>query len=234
LPLTMMVDCNPGSQSSGAIPLSITNATLALDGWFLIAGASSGATILARASQGGSQTTGSSLANFFAGSRHIATGVFTSNTSRQVFCDNQAGAVEATSKIPTGPQNRLTISGANQSAQFILPFIGPMSRVCLWSQALTFAEHIEVYRGTDPRSIRPSAIALYSDFAMVPLVTTNLISKPPRSIYLPITRNAISSPAFPTLVPSTSAGLPPLQIPRPPLRRLPAGPATRAFGTIIG
>ncbi len=107
-----------------------------------------------------------SQATVVAGQTHIAIGMFTSDTDRDISLDGDTYANNATNVAITA--SNIVIIGANtEGATKKDGFAGEIIWVCVWggSVALTQGDATAIGTGTDPLTIQNSDITFYQDFS---------------------------------------------------------------------
>lgn len=115
--------------------------------------------VLAAVDSGGTTQTALTAATVSANTWYMATGVFTSATSRTVYLNAANGTTGTVSRTPTTPTRVLL--GAQYTGTTSANLNGSIAEVAIWDAALTTAEISSLYTTTKASLIRPANLQIY-------------------------------------------------------------------------
>jgi hypothetical protein len=161
-PLTMACWFNPINVTDARILMGISTTTGNARFTIGNAGSVAGDPIQAAVvnSVGTSMAINSST-GYTANAWHHACGVFTSATSRAVFCNGGGKVTNATNINPTG-MNRTNIGSRYAGSANSGFFGGLIAMSAVWNAALTDAEVAILATGFSPKKVRPQSLVFYA------------------------------------------------------------------------
>lgn len=115
--------------------------------------------VLVAVDSGGTTQTALTAATVSASTWYMATGVFTSSTSRTVYLNAANGTTGTTTRNPTTPTRMLL--GAQYTGTTTANLNGSIAEVAIWDAALTTAEISSLYTTTKASLIRPANLQIY-------------------------------------------------------------------------
>lgn len=115
--------------------------------------------VLVAVDSGGTTQTTLTAATVSASAWYMATGVFTSATSRTVYLNAANATTGTASRTPSTPTRMLF--GAQYAGSTTANLNGSIAEVAIWDAALTAAEISSIYTTTKAPLIRPANLQIY-------------------------------------------------------------------------
>lgn len=154
-PLTISCWFYPTSAAQENNLLSVTSSTT-VSGWYL--NLDNGTPNLrARKLAGGATVQAWSTGAANLNAWNFAAGVFTSDTSRTVYLNDETGNTDATSRADTTDTiNQITMG------EFHATQTGRIAEVAIWNAALSAGDMKALSQGISPQNVRPTSLVFYA------------------------------------------------------------------------